>query len=80
MQSSEGPVTGLREALAFDRFLEEHPMPRASIEEFASHFDPYDSRWDSDQHDPLTLVRQSTNKVLTSLDVDPEVRQRTPFR
>jgi hypothetical protein len=80
VQSSEGPITGLREALAFDRFLEEHPMPRAPIEELASHFDPYDARWDLDQHDPLSLVRQSTNEVLASLEVDPEVRKRTPFR
>jgi hypothetical protein len=79
-QSSEGPITGLREALAFDRFLEEHPAPRASIEELVSRFDPYDARWDSDPHDPLTLVRQSTSKVLASLEVDPEVRQATPFR
>ena len=55
-------------------------MPRSSIEELASHFDPYDARWDLDHHDPLTLVRQSTNKVLASLEVDPEVRQGTPFR
>lgn len=79
VQSSEGPVTGLREAAAFDRFLEEHPMPRASVEGLASHFDPYEAHWDSDHSDPLTLVRQSANKVLASLEVDPEVRRRTPF-
>ena len=78
VESYEVGVTGVRETLAFHRFSTERPD--LSFDERTSLFDPYDARWDSDQDDPLTVVRQSTEKVLASLDVDPEVRQATQFR
>lgn len=52
VQSSEGPITGIREALAFQRFSKEQRPSGQSIEELASIFDPYDELWDSDQVDP----------------------------
>jgi hypothetical protein len=78
VESYEVGMTGVRETVAFHRFSEERPD--LSFEERTSLFDPYDARWDSDQNDPLTLVRKSTDRVLASLDVDPEVRQATQFR
>jgi hypothetical protein len=80
VQSSEGSTTGIRETLAGARFRKQYSTPESSIEHLASHFDPYDAQWDLDENDPLTLVRQSTNKVLASLEVDAEVRRATPFR
>jgi hypothetical protein len=76
--SSEGQTTGVRETLAFHRFSREYP--ELSIEERTSLFDPYDARWDSDENDPLTLIRRSTDRLLASLEVDPEVRKVEPFR
>jgi len=78
VESYEVGMTGVREALAFHRFSKERPD--LSFDERTSLFDPYDVRWDSDQDDPLTVVRQSTDRVLASLDVDPEVHQATQFR
>ncbi len=40
VRSSEGPITGVREALAFHRFSKEQPLPDQSIEELASTFNP----------------------------------------
>ena len=79
VQSSEGSVTGMREAVAFDRFLREHTDSEQSIDDLASGFDPYDAQWDSDLQDSLTVVRRSMYRVLDSLEVDPGARQGTPF-
>ncbi len=78
VESYEVGMTGVRETVAFHRFSEERPD--LSFDERTSLFDPYDVHWDSDQDDPLTVVRQSTDSVLASLDVDPEVRQAAQFR
>jgi hypothetical protein len=78
-QSSEGPITGMREALAFDRFAREQGVPGQSMEEMMSVFDPYEEQWDLDQQDPLTAVRQWMVSILASLEVDPEVGRATPF-
>jgi hypothetical protein len=78
VQSSEGGTTGVRETLAGARFRRANPD--LSIEEMRSRFDPYDAHWDSDESDPLTLVRRSTDRLLASLEVDPEVRKAQPFR
>ena len=77
-QSSEGPITGMREALAFDRIAGQS-VPGHSVEEMMSVFDPYEERWDLDHQDPLTAVRQSVVSILASLEVDPEVGRATPF-
>jgi hypothetical protein len=60
--------------------MREHRTPESSIEELLSQFDPYDSQWDTDNSDPLTLVRQSIKTVLASLEVDLRVRHASPFR
>jgi hypothetical protein len=78
-QCSEGSPTGLREALAFDRFCSEQRLTSQSIEDLTSLFDPYDELWDSDKQDPLTSVRQTQAAILASLEVGPEVSQATPF-
>lgn len=78
-QSSEGAITGVREALAFDRLLGEQGGAGQSIEETTSVFDPYDEQWDSDEADPLTAVRRSMARTLASLEVDPEVTRAPPF-
>ena len=80
VESYEVGSTGVRVTLAGARFRREHRGPESSIEELAHDFDPYDAQWDLDENDPLTSVRQSTNKLLVSLEVDPEVRQATSFR
>ena len=80
VQSDELLPTGIRETLAGARYMRENRTPESSIEDLLSHFDPYDSRWDTDDRDPLTLVRRSINKVLASLDVDLRVRHGSPFR
>ena len=79
VQCSEGNVTGMREAVALDRLLQEHTESEQSIEELTSKFDPYDEQWDSELLDSLTVVRRSMYRVLTSLEVDPAVRQAAPF-
>jgi hypothetical protein len=76
VQSSEGGVTGVREALAFHRFSGENP--ELSIDERLSTFDPYDEQWDFDD-EPLTSVRQAQKIVLASLQFDAVVFQASPF-
>lgn len=68
VESYEVGTTGVRETLAFHRFSKE--SPELSFDERTSLFDPYDVRWDSDSNDPLTVVRQSTDRVLATLEVD----------
>ncbi|HEY6429295.1 MAG TPA: hypothetical protein VIX84_18890 [Acidimicrobiales bacterium] len=73
VQGSEGQTTGVRETLAGARFRRENR--HLPVEEQPP-FDLYDAQWDFDG-DPLTQVRQSIDRVLASLEVDPEVRQAT---
>lgn len=76
VQCDEGNPTGFRETLAGARFRQANGD---SPEEEWPRFDPYDEQWDQDPPDPLTEVRRSTNRVLESLEVDPEVRQAKRF-
>jgi hypothetical protein len=77
IQSSEGGMTGIREALAFHRFSGENP--ELSIDERLSTFDPYEEQSDFDD-EPLTSVRRAKKNVLASLQFDPEVLKASAFR
>jgi hypothetical protein len=76
VQCSEGGITGVREALAFDRFSRENP--ELPIDERLATFDPYDEQWDFDD-EPLTTVRRAKNKVLASLQFATGVLEASPF-
>jgi len=77
--SSEGQLTGVREALAGARFLREHRLQGASAEELLSGLDPYEAKWDLDENDPLTLVRHSISRILSSLEIDPRALYEPSF-
>ncbi len=78
-QANEGNPTGLREALAFDAALGQHPG--RSLEDVQREFDPYDSRWDDlYPNDPLTDVRRVLRTVQESLQYRAEVAEQTAFR
>lgn len=79
VQANEGNPTGLREALAFDAALGQHPG--RSLEDVQREFDPYDSRWDDlYPNDPLTDVRRVLRTVQESLQYRAEVAEQTAFR
>jgi hypothetical protein len=78
LQAREGGITGLREAFAFDRALQEHDGP--STEEILESFDPYDRAWDDIVPDPLSAVRSHLDRIQASIECGPEFYEQTPFR
>jgi hypothetical protein len=70
------PTTGVREALAFDAWLEENLGPetdKQTFDERVAGFDPYDRRWDEivPGHQ-LSTVRGYCDRVQASLHFRPE--------
>jgi hypothetical protein len=79
LQAVEGSMTGLREAFAADRALEE--LGVQSFQELRGIFDPYDRRWDDiAPGDPLTAVRHCLDRLETSLQFTSEFSTQKPFR
>jgi hypothetical protein len=79
VMAREGPITGVREAVAFARYSAEHP-DRSPGSVHVEDFDPYDARWDSDATDPLTAVRTHLRRIQETVTVRPEVEHEAPFR
>ena len=79
---AEGDVTGVREALAFDKFARMHP-DRIKADPPFGDFDPYGREWDSenapDALDPLSSVRWYIADVEANLTFGPEVLEQPAF-
>jgi len=71
----------VRETIAGARFLNEagKGITTEEMEEIWPNFDPYEARWDINDHEPLTLVRNRIDRILSSLTVEPEVLRTPPF-
>jgi hypothetical protein len=79
VQAAEGSLTGLREALAADRALED--LGLHSFQELSGVFDPYDRRWDDiAPGDPLTAVRHYLDRIEASLGFASEFSTQKPFQ
>jgi hypothetical protein len=78
----EGDVTGVREALAFDKFARAHPDRIDGGPPFDG-FDPYGREWDGDRvpdaFDPLSAVRRYLADLEAALTFGPEVVAEPPF-
>jgi hypothetical protein len=77
LEAVEGPLRGIREALAGDVLLGE--LGRAPTEQEFAAFNPYEPRFDLDDDEPLTLVRRRLDRVEQSLSVEPAVLALSPF-
>jgi len=79
LQAVEGSMTGLREALAADRALQE--LGFQSFQQLVGIFDPYDRRWDDiAPGDPLTAVRHYLDRLEVSLKFRSEFATQKPFQ
>jgi hypothetical protein len=77
LQAREGGITGIREAVAFDRAVQERG--ERSTDEIFESFDPYDRRWDDIVPDPLSAVRSHLDRLQASIECGPEFYEQTPF-
>jgi hypothetical protein len=82
----EGNETGVREALALDAYMREHPewnvSEWAASRAPAEDFDPYVREWDNrvpDALDPLSPVRRYIDEIRGAIEFGPEVLEEPAF-